>query len=119
MPRPPRAAVAPTLALALSGAIWLVGLAPRLPRPLASVHDKVTHGVAYAALAASTAEALAVLRWGPSPPLGAFLYAAAHGAVLEAMQSLTPRRRAQWGDLAADGAGALVGALGWLWWRRR
>lgn len=97
----------------------LFGLSPRVPSPLRKVGDKVMHGVGYAVLSFTSAEALAVLRWGPSPPFGALVYAAGHGAALEAMQSYTPRRRAAWGDLLADVAGALLGVTGWWLWRRR
>lgn len=111
--------VAPTLAVVLSGAILLFGLSPRVPSPLRTFNDKILHGVGYAVLSFTSAEALAVLRWGPSPPFAAFVYAAAHGAALEAMQSATPRRRAEWGDLLADIVGALLGVSGWWLWRRR
>jgi len=119
MPGRPRFLVAPALAVVLSAAIFLFGLSPRLPSPLRRVSDKAMHGVGYAVLSFTSAEALAVLRWGPSPPLGALGYALAHGATLEALQSYTPRRRAQWGDLLADAVGALLGVTGWWLWRRR
>jgi VanZ family protein len=42
------------------------------------------------------------------------------GGLIEMLQSLTPYRLAEWGDLLADGLGALVGAaLAWLVARRR
>lgn len=119
MPRRLGRIVAPVLAVLVSGLILLFGLSPRVPSPLRILSDKVTHGVGYALLAFTSAEALAVLRWGPSPPFGALAYAAAHGAALEAMQSYTPRRHAQWGDLLADAVGALVGVASWWLWRRR
>lgn len=111
--------IAPLLAAALSGAILIFGLLPQVPPPLRSVSDKLLHAAGYAALALTSAEALAVLRWGPSPPFAALCYAVAHGATLEALQSAAPRRRAQWGDLFADGAGAILGVAGWWLWRRR
>lgn len=119
MPLGLRTLSAPTLAVLLSGAILLFGLSPGVPSPLRRISDKLSHGVGYAVLSFTSAEALAVMRWGPSPPFGAFVYAAAHGAALEAMQSYTPRRRAEWGDLLADVAGALLGVMGWWLWRRR
>ncbi len=119
MPRRLRTLVAPVLAVLVSGVIWLFGLSPRVPSPLRKLDDKVMHGIGYAVLALISAEALAVLRWGPSPPFGAFAYAAAHGAALESMQSYTPPRRAERGDLLADAAGALVGVASWWLWRRR
>lgn len=119
MPDRLRSLVAPILAGVLSGAILIFGLSPRVPSLLRKVSDKIVHGASYAALSFTSAEALAVLRWGPSPPGGALVYAVAHGAVLEAMQSYTPRRRAEWGDLGADVVGALAGVTGWWLWRRR
>lgn len=119
MPGHLRPLLAPIVAGVLSGGILLFGLSPRVPSLFRKVSDKVVHGVAYAALSFTSAEALAVLRWGPSPPGGALVYAVAHGALLEAMQSYTPRRRAEWGDLAADFAGALAGVTVWWLWRRR
>lgn len=119
MPRVIRMVIAPTLAVALSGAILLFGLSPRVPSALRAINDKFLHSVGYAALSFTSAEALAVVRWGPSPPFGALAYAAAHGAMLEAMQSYTPRRRAEWGDLLADVVGAAMGVAGWWLWRRR
>lgn len=116
---PLRMLVAPLLAAALSGAILVFGLSPRVPSALRSLNDKILHACGYAALAFTSAEALAVLRWGPSPPFAALIYAGAHGATLEALQSAAPRRRAEWGDLLADVAGAILGVTGWWLWRRR
>lgn len=116
---PLRVFLAPIAAIALSGAILIFGLSPQVPSALRSLNDKVLHACGYAALAFTSAEALAVLRWGPSPPFAALGYAVVHGATLEALQSAAPRRRAEWGDLLADVVGAILGVTGWWLWRRR
>lgn len=43
----------------------------------------------------------------------------AYGALIEGLQSLTPYRLAEWGDLLADGLGALLGACLATWRVRR
>ena len=46
----------------------------------------------------------------------------AYGGLIEVLQSFTPSRVAEWGDLLADGLGLLLGtglAAGALWFRRR
>lgn len=45
----------------------------------------------------------------------------AYGGLIEVLQSFTPDRYAEWGDVVADGMGLLLGTLvGWLLfdWRR-
>ncbi len=42
----------------------------------------------------------------------------AYGAAIEVLQSFTPNRQAEWGDLLADGLGIALGALlGTAWLR--
>ena len=56
---------------------------------------------------------LAVLgRWSyPRSTAAVLLSLLAYGGLIEALQSLTPHRSAEWGDLLADGIGL---ALAWL-----
>jgi VanZ family protein len=103
----------------LSGVILVMGVAPTVPKPLRIFNDKVLHASGYGVLGFLATESLAVLRWGPTPPLGGAAYAVLHGATLEAMQSLTPTRDAEWGDVLADAVGGSLGAGLWLLWRRR
>lgn len=105
--------------LVLSVVYLVLGLQPRPPEALGEVPDVAQHALAYAALAAVTAAAVAPLGPGRATAAG-FAYALGHGALLEALQSLTPTRRAELGDLVADGVGALAGVLvSWLLRRRR
>lgn len=77
--------------------------------------DKAIHAVAYAALT------LLALFAGIPPGcgvMGAVGASLVHGAVVEAVQSFLPWRRAEWADLAADGLGALAAAFLWLAYAR-
>lgn len=105
--------------LLLSTAFLLFGSQPGVPRALRGVSDWLLHAAAYLVLAVAAGRAAHLwgLRW---PLVVAFLYAAAHGASLEILQFFNPPRRAEWSDLAADVAGALLGVgVAWLWQRRR
>jgi VanZ family protein len=75
--------------------------------------DKAVHAAEYAVLGALAARALALVRpsrSGPRSILLAAALAAAWGAADEVHQAFVPERTPEWGDLAADGAGALAGA---------
>jgi len=67
--------------------------------------DKSNHALGFAALAflAHWARPASI----PVALLGLFGY----GALIEALQSLTPDRLAEWGDLWADGVGLMIGAV--------
>jgi len=62
----------------------------------------------------------AVLGWlgmkaHPDQGVRVFAGLLAYGALVEVLQSFTPYRFAEWGDLLADGLGALLGAaIAWL-----
>ena len=111
-----RGALAATLVLSV--AYLVIGLQPRPPQALGDVPDVVQHALAYAFLAVTTAEGAAAL--GPARAVVvAVAYALGHGALLEALQSLTLTRRAEARDLLADGIGATLGALSWWLLRGR
>lgn len=77
-----------------------------------SQHDKIGHFLAYAALGAAGAAALAG-RIG-----AAVLGATAYGALMELGQLLVPGRSAGFGDLLADLLGAIAGVFFFLALRR-
>lgn len=98
-----------TATLLLSaGYLWL-GTRPRPPRALEDVPDAATHLAGYAVLAFSATNAAAALALTPGAAWGAG-WAVANGALLEALQSRTATRQAEWSDLAADVVGAAIGA---------
>lgn len=93
---------------ALVGWVVLIAWASLLPPEEIpsgpAVSDKVVHALGYAILGA-----LAVasgLRWPP-----AVLLAVGIGLLLEIAQRISGYRSFEWGDLAADAIGALLGAL--------
>lgn len=75
-----------------------------------SVPDKWLHGMAYFVL---TVLLLASGFPRPGSVVGAAVLAIIHGAAVEAVQSAVPWRHAEWGDLAADGAGILAAVGVW------
>ena len=82
---------------------WASLLPPEQIPEGAEVSDKVAHALGYALLGA-----LAVasgLRWLPAVALATGI-----GLVLEVAQLMTGYRRFEWTDLAADAAGAALGA---------
>ncbi len=82
---------------------------PFVPRSLFS-HDKLRHAGAYAVLGALVLGAIVRGRVAARAILLAALLATAYGATDEWHQAYVPTRDADPGDLAADAAGALVGA---------
>ncbi|PQO24613.1 VanZ family protein [Rhodobacteraceae bacterium WD3A24] len=101
-----------TVATALLAAvIALLTLSPSNAPPGASGLDKVAHFVAFGALAFPLAAARPRLFW----PV--VLGATAYGGLIEVIQPLVGRG-AEWGDLAADAAGALAGAAAAGRWTR-
>ena len=66
--------------------------------------DKVAHFVAYAVVGALAVLSLPARWWWL-----AWLATVAMGLLLEIAQAATPYRSFEWGDLAADAVGALVG----------
>jgi VanZ family protein len=85
--------------------------------------DKVAHLVEYAVLGFLLARAVGIARprWGTGGVvLAAALLGALYGGTDEVHQSFVPERTAEWGDLAADACGSLLGgALFAALFRRR
>ena len=73
--------------------------------------DKILHLGAYGALTLLALFAGVPPGWGV---IGAVGVSVAHGAVVEMVQAFIPWRRAEWGDLWADGLGALAAAVIWV-----
>lgn len=106
------------ITVVLSGAYLYLGTRPYAPRLLRRFPDVVVHAAAYSVLgfhATMAAHGLALTR----PVVAGAVFATAHGAALEGIQHLVPRRAAQLRDLVADGVGAVMGALLARWVRNR
>jgi VanZ family protein len=104
--------VAPAV-LALGCMFWL-GLIPlkSLPGPDFELADKMWHFIAFGGLTALSSRAFAY--FGRAPLLAAREATAAStalGGMLEVLQSFTPYRSADLGDLLADTLGALAAYL--------
>jgi len=104
--------------LLLSATYLWVGTRPENPAVVREVNDKVLHAGSYALLSVTAGAGAAALGLAPAPLIG-WGYAVGHGALLEAVQHFTPPRTAEVGDVLADAAGAALGALALLAWRRR
>lgn len=97
-------------------AILVLSLMPPSSRLPSTGWDKSNHALGFAVLAFLALQAFA----GRLLAVAAGLLA--YGALIEVLQSLTPYRLAEWGDLWADGIGVLLGALAqatWAWRLRR
>ena len=85
-----------------------------LPAQSFNVWDKAQHALGFAWLAL-----LGLLSY-PRQPTRMAVCLLIYGAVIELAQAATGWRYGEWSDLAADGAGILLGALAWwLLLRRR
>jgi VanZ family protein len=98
-------------------AILAMSLMPPVPQMPTTGWDKSNHMLGFAVLM--------LLGRGAYPGRTVFLVCSllAYGVLIELLQSLTPARFAEWGDLLADGFGLFAGwALGqmmaWLLGRR-
>lgn len=69
--------------------------------------DKLLHALAYGAFTALLLAARFPRGIGPG---GAVALSVLHGAAVEGLQAFVPWRRAEWGDLLADGTGAAIAA---------
>jgi len=112
--RPLPAAAWAALAVAWAAAIFWASSRPHpfpfLPEGLLA-QDKLLHAAVYAVLGALVVASLARTGLGLARAVVASaLLSAAYGATDEWHQSYVPNRTADPGDLAADAAGALVGA---------
>lgn len=106
------------LTLLLSAAFLWVGTRPQNPALVRNVNDKVLHAGSYAVLGFAAGSGAYALGLAPAALIG-WGYAVGHGALLEAVQHFTPPRTAEVGDVLADAAGAALGALALVVWRRR
>lgn len=84
-----------------------------LPPQSFNVWDKAQHALGFAWLAL-----FGLLSYPRQPTRMAFCLLA-YGAAIELAQAATGWRYGEWPDLAADGAGILLGALAWWLLRRR
>jgi len=90
--------------------LWLA-LMPTASAPSGFGWDKLNHAAAIAAVTCVAFLGLCPCRWAG---LGAFLYGASLGILIEILQgALTTYRSAEWGDLLADliGAGCAWGLI--------
>jgi VanZ family protein len=94
-------------------AIFVMSSIPgtQVPMPGLWRHDKLMHALAFAGLA------VLVFRASRHAP-GAVAFATAYGALDELHQRYTPHRSSDPEDLAADFAGACLGAVVALMWVR-
>jgi len=104
--------------LVLSAAYLWVGTRPQNPALVRDVNDKVLHAASYAVLGFTAGAGAAALGLAPAPLIG-WGYAVGHGALLEVVQTFTPPRTGEVGDVLADAVGAAFGALALVAWRRR
>jgi VanZ family protein len=89
--------------------LCLVPIPPQVP---STGWDKSNHALAFAVLAF-----LGNRAW-PGRMVPMLLGLLAYGGLIEVLQSFTPNRLAEWGDLLADGVGLLIGeAVARLVWR--
>jgi len=99
------------LTLLLSTVYLWVGTRPKIPTPLGRFPDWLSHGAAYALLAAVAQRGFPSLG-----SLGVAAVATSHGAVLEWLQRHVPGRSAEFRDVLADALGSLLGVV--VRWRK-
>ena len=103
------------LVAAIMVALMVVSVRPIDRESMVMGSDKVSHALAYGALACSLVAALRVgSRWSAARVAAvAFAWATAYGALNEVLQ-LFVGRSCEWVDALANAAGAGVVALAWL-----
>jgi VanZ family protein len=95
-------------------ALLALSLMPPSPQMPSTGWDKSNHALGFAVLAL-----LAHRAW-PGRTLLVLSALLSYGALIEILQSFTPDRFAEWGDLLASGIGLLIGeVLARMIWRRR
>lgn len=83
--------------------VFMLSLVPPSPEISGTGWDKSNHCLAFACLM--------LLAWMAYPGRNARFFSGLilYGGLIEVAQSLTPYRFAEWGDLAADALGLLIG----------
>lgn len=95
-------------------ALLVLSLMPPSPEMPTTGWDKSNHALGFGLLALLGHAA------GPRSRRKMLLGLLAYGGLIEVLQSFTPDRMAEWGDLLADGVGLLIGeACALLLMRRR
>jgi len=84
-----------------------VALVSLLPVPNTGVSDKLSHLITYGLLAGW----FCLLARSPAQLAGSVVGLIAYGMVIEWLQGHTGYRYAEWGDVIANAAGCLLGAL--------
>ncbi|MBI4265611.1 MAG: VanZ family protein [Acidobacteria bacterium] len=101
-----------------TAAIFYVSSLSDPPMP-EGISDRPLHGLAYVGLAIVVARAVAgglPRRIGARAATASLLITVAYGASDEIHQMFVAGRSAEWYDLVADAAGALIGVAGcWAW----
>ena len=94
------------------GAVMLLAVAvvSLMPAPAIGVNDKLSHLLTYTLLSGWFC-LLARRRTALASSITGLI---AYGMMIEVLQGLTGYRYAEWGDVIANGAGCLLGALGYL-----
>lgn len=90
-------------------AVALVSLLPA-PAVASGVNDKLSHLLTYTLLSGW----FCLLASGRAAFAGSIVGLLAYGMMIEWLQGTTGYRYAEWGDVAANGAGCLLGAFGYL-----
>jgi VanZ family protein len=90
--------------------LFAVAFVSLMPAPDLGVGDKLSHLLTYTLLSGWFC-LLARHRVALACSIGGLI---AYGMMIEWLQGLTGYRYAEWGDVIANGAGCLLGALGYL-----
>jgi uncharacterized membrane protein YccC len=87
-----------------------VAVVSLIPAPDIGVSDKLSHLLTYTLLSGW----FCLLARRRTALAGSIVGLIAYGMMIEVLQGLTGYRYAEWGDVIANGAGCLLGALGYL-----
>jgi membrane associated rhomboid family serine protease len=90
--------------------LFAVAFVSLMPAPAIGVSDKLSHLLTYTLLSGW----FCLLARRRTALAGSIVGVIAYGMMIEVLQGLTGYRYAEWGDVIANGAGCLLGALGYL-----
>jgi membrane associated rhomboid family serine protease len=90
--------------------LFAVAFVSLMPAPAIGVSDKLSHLLTYTLLSGW----FCLLARRRTALAGSIVGLIAYGMMIEVLQGLTGYRYAEWGDVIANGAGCLLGALGYL-----